>query len=611
MPGFALAWSRSQRMLAFAPLRQDTPQGTPATSPVFAALDSSGSLQLAGSWRADNAPDLTRALGLQSGTPPEAILAAGWHRWKTGLADRLRGPFAFAILEVESNALYVARDFAGVEPLFYTKTLDGLGISSSPGVARSLGDGSDPINLTTVSSFLEGLCLGKDETFYANVARLAPGHWMQISQSGEQIEPYWKVDRVEPRPARDDAAEHFRDLLDRSVAASTAGGDRPGVLLSGGLDSSAILASFAQASDDMTKVPSLSMTFRGNDGWADGKYIDAMREHFAMDHHGLPSEKHDPLANMELYIPALDGPCLGYGLSVSNRLLPMATELGCTSLLNGHGGDEVVSYGAGRLNELAQLGHWRHLWKEAEGAAQLSSMPRWKVFDQYLFHRPERRWLDRQWKRLHRRSAPASEAKTELRSDELLLHHSAGQPPRSLRSNPAHTERDLQVSAIDAPLQVHALETLVLSGRHHGVETRLPFFDRDLLEFSVSLPSDWKLRDGYTRYVLRKAMAGRVPDCVTWRRDKNDFTNDFQIGLIERSPKLRDLVSSSNSDLKGLVNRQWFDHIWSKVTHEGSSIPSADARALWRVAVLAMWLGSDRHANLAPKLQPIGVEGNV
>ncbi len=608
MPGFALTWSRSRRSFAFAPLADET---TLDEGPLFAAIDSPRSLQLAGRWRADNAQDLARTLGLRAGAPIHEVLAAGWCKWQTGLADRLRGPFAVTILEVESNTLYVARDFAGVEPLFYTKIAEGLALSSSPGIARALGDGTDPVDLASVSSFLDGHRTGKTETFYANVARLAPGHWMKLSPSGERVEPYWSVGKVEPRPSRADAAEHFRELLDRSVAASAAESGRPGVLLSGGLDSSAILASFAQHSGDISKLPSLSMTFRGNDGWADGKYIDALRQHFPMDHHDLPSEKHDPLASLDLYLPVLDGPCLGYGLSISNRLLPMAASLGCTSLFNGHGGDEVVSYGAGRLNELALRGHWWRLWREAEGAAHLSSIPQWKVFDKYLFHRPERRWLDRQWKRLRRPAITEPDLQPEVRSDDLLLHHLEEGPPQSLRSDPAHTERDLQISAIDAPLQAHALETLVLCGRHHGLETALPFFDRELVEFSVGLPSDWKLRNGYTRYILRKGMEGRVPDCVTWRRDKNDFTNDFQTGLIERSPQLRDLVSSSNSNLKGLVSPQWFDHIWSKVTQQGSSIPGDDARALWRVALLALWLGSDRRAQLPPKLRPIGVEGDV
>ncbi|MEN7538002.1 asparagine synthetase B family protein [Aurantiacibacter flavus] len=611
MGGFALAWSRSHRSLAFARLDHDAPpSGKPDASPVFAADDKAQSLQLAGIWRADNAQDLIRTLGLREGAPPHEVLAAGWRKWQTGLADRLRGPFAIAILEVASNELYLARDFTGVEPLFYTRTSDGLGMASAPGAARALGDGSAPVNLATIASFLEGVRPDKTSTFYENVTRLAPGHWMTVSPAGERIERYWTPEAVKSLASCDDAGERFQYLFDQSVDYCTAGADRLGILLSGGLDSSAIAGSVMHRRSGGPKVQSLSTTYRATPGWADGKHIDALREYFDMDFHSLPSEAHDPLADLDQYLPVLDGPSLGYGSSASNRLLPMAAGLGCTIALKGHGGDEVVSHGTGRLNELARRGQWRELWIEAEGAARLWSIPRWKVFDRYLFHRPERRWLAAKWQRLRRAPPAHPDLASELLCEELLAHRAGNDPPHAPKFDARHTERDLQLSAIDSPLQAHALETLVLSGRHHGVETAMPFFDRDLLEFSVSLPSDWKLRDGYSRYVLRKAMEGRVPDCITWRRDKNDFTNDFQIGLIERSPRLRDLVASSNSDLKGLIQPQWFDHIWSKVTHQGSAISASDARALWRVAALAMWLGGDRRPASPPLLQTIGVEGD-
>ncbi|RIV89757.1 asparagine synthetase B [Aurantiacibacter xanthus] len=613
MAGFALAWSRSQGALSFARLTSAAPASTATTidDTVFAAADRARGLELAGIWRADNGADLIRELGLPTASRPQDILAAGWSKWSTGLADRLRGPFAIAILQRDTNSLYLARDFMGVEPLFYTRTADGLALSSSPVAARSLADAPGAVRLAAVSSFLAGFPADKTGTYYDNIARLAPGHWMTISPAGERTEPYWTVQAIASRPAPADAGERFRALLDRSVANSASDAEPIGVLLSGGLDSSAISGALMHGRTGGPAVQSLSLTYPGNEGWADGKYIEALRAYFPMEHHSLPSNEHDPLANLESYFPVLDGPSFGYGLSVSNRLLPMAAELGCRSLFHGHGGDEVVSYGTGRLNELAMQGQWRQLWAEAEGAAQLWSMPRWRVLDRYLFHKPQRRWLDRQWKRLHRRAQADSAAELEVQSEALLAHRPAHSAPVAQLSQARHTERDVQETAIASPLQPHALETLVLSGRHHGLQVKLPFFDRDLLEFSVSLPSDWKLRDGYTRYVLRKAIEGRVPDSVTWRRDKNDFTDDFKIGLIERSPHLRDLVSSANGDLQGLVNPQWFGKIWSKVAHDGSSITTSDARALWRVAVLAMWLGSDRRPQAPPRLQPIGVEGNV
>lgn len=560
---------------------------------------SDGRLTILGNWRVDNGPALAQQLGLEPDLAAGAILAAGWSRWGPDLAKRMGGPFAIAIHDRFDKVVYCARDALGVEPMFYARSADSIAFASSPVAARkAVGLRSKPDH-AMIADFLRGEMRSSANTFHMDLFRLPPGHWMLFGPHSEQQARYWSFVDVGTIAGPDDAVAKFSFLLDESVRVCGLDDNALGIMLSGGLDSSAIAGVVDHMRGETRQVQTFSMTYEGMPGWADGPYIDAMRQALDMQHHTLPSYAHDPLADMETIITALDGPCFGYGVSVSNKLLPAARSHGVTTLLHGHGGDEIVSYGTGRLNELARAGRWRDLWRESEGAAELWWQPRWRVFDRYLKHRRERRWIDRQWRRFIPKAPTDPRGSEEPRfldrglAEAFPLPETAALDPAT---RPDHTDRDLQIAALDTPLQAHALETIALTGRHYGLEVTLPFMSRELAEYSLALPSEWKMRNGYTRYILREAMRGRVPDAIVRRRDKNDFTQDFIKGLLSDTEQLRDLANPSNNALAGYVSREWLRDAWRKVEQQGENISTATARGLWQAAVLAMWLAMDRDA---------------
>lgn len=148
-----------------------------------------------------------------------------------------------------------------------------------------------------------------------------------------------------------------------------------------------------------------------------------------------------------------------------------------------------------------------------------------------------------------------------------------------------------------APLQPHSLETLTLIARHTGLDLAMPFYSRELVEFSFSLPSPWKLRDGQTRYILRETMRGRVPAIVADRGDKHHFNDGFVRGVVT-SEAVRDLARPSVNALQGYIDPDWLRKTWLKVEQSGYDVSVPDAFGLWQAAVLAQWLDSDRDACL-------------
>ncbi len=560
----------------------------------FSHRDPETGLCIAGMWRGDNAPQLRAQLGLNDKAGLRDILQSAWTAWDTQLAKHLRGPFGLAVFDPAAKSVYLARDALGVEPLFVARGPAGISASSCPRAARRRAQLASTPDAAMVADFVRGEITSALATFHAGLTRVPPGHWALIGDQDEQSEPFWSLDTIETMPARLDAADTFRDMFAHEI--SKAGGldDRLAVLLSGGLDSSAVAGLIADMRATTCDVVTLSLTYDGNPGWVDRPYIAAMREALEMEHHSLPSQARDPFTNMDELLTAVDGPSFGYGISVSTSLFSYAKERGLKTVMHGHGGDEIVSYGIGRLNELAKIGEWRTLWREAAGASALSGQPRWRVFERYLVHRPKWRWLKAKLKRAKSISA----AQTPITAPDLPPPcPSQDDDPRPIQARPEHTERDIHIAALSNPLQPHALETITLTGRYHGLKIAMPFMSRQLAEFSVSLPASWKLRDGFTRYILREAMRPHVPELVANRRDKNDFTQDFIDGLVS-SPFAREYADPDNRELTQYFNRQWLTENWAKVERDGRKLSTEAARGLWRAAVLGRWLAMDRDAGI-------------
>ncbi|MDT0577031.1 asparagine synthase-related protein [Croceicoccus sp. F390] len=549
-----------------------------------------GTERIGGTVRLDNGRELASTLGLPGNAPVADVLVAGWRAWGHDLAERLRGVFAFALHDPATSEIYLARDVFGVAPLFLARDGGEIVVSHSSRSVRQHCSFSCTMNEAMIADFIKDEVTNKDETFFNEISRLPPGCWLSVTPQGERTERYWSMSAVPRNVEWPDAASRFRELFDQSVARCHVEGDTA-LLLSGGLDSSAILASLSAQQLLRPRSAVFSMTYRQSAGWGDGRHLDALRDAFDLDVHDLASDGHDPLMDIGDHLAALDGPYLSYGHSVSFRLQKAAAAAGFGHVLSGHGGDEIVSYGVGRLNELARQGRWLALWREARGAALLHHRPRWQSALPYLAHVGR---LRKPVQRIGARLLPVADGAGAQQPDlapALAERVGGGRswPPAPHRRSD-HDDRMLQEWALDAPLQAKALEVFAVTSRAVGVHTAMPFYDRDLVELTLSLPSHHKLRDGQTRAIVRQAMAGRLPPSVLQRADKFDFALAFKQGLLKDQDRLRELTGPANRKLDEFANRKRLDAIWAGVERHGANIGIMDAFMLWRAAVLALWL---------------------
>ena len=547
--------------------------------------------------RIDNRAAIADQCGISQEAELEDLLAAGWHRWGTGLATHLRGAFAFVLCDTAQGTLYVARDHFGLAPLFVgNDDSDWIFGQTSQAVRAALGR---PLcdDRTMLADFIAGAYLERERTFFTGVERFPAAHWAVCRGDEQRRERYWSLSAIAREPEPQAPVERFRTLLDRSVSACVRPGETA-LMLSGGLDSSAIAASAAHG--DTAPLDTLSLTYRKTAGWNDDRHLSAVASMTGLDPVEVAGDVHDPLDNMEFWLRAVDGPHLPRGHSVSFQLLQKAAAMGDSIVLSGHGGDEVVSYGFGRLNELAKRGQWWQLWRETRASSQLYGDDRIALFRRYLSHK---RYLRRLIRRLARNVGDPPPVQRGYLSQDAVRDI----PPDRYDFRPAagrldHDERMLHQEALDHALQPGSLEVFALCSHAVGVDTRLPFYDVDLVEHSFSLPSEWKLRDGLSRYILRAAYRGDLPEETLQRRDKFDFTPAFVAGLVAQTEKMLDLTQPATADPWGLVDRRALEDARESLYRNGAAIELGDAFFLWRVAILGLWaqISRDHAPNLSP-----------
>ena len=543
--------------------------------------------------RIDNAVELAAILGLDPDECTDARLAlAAYRRWGQDCPTKLVGEFAFAIWDGEHRRLFCARDQFGVRPFFYHSSSAGFAAGSTAAAVVAAPFVSGEPSETGLADYLAGISIDPQATMYEGVCRLPPAHHLVVRDGAASVKPYWHIGEVTRDDGRD-AGERFAMLFNEAVRCRMTASSAVGVMLSGGLDSSSIAAVAARQRqrDGGPNLPSLSMTFRSEPRWNEQPYIDAVLGRGGLDPIFVPHTEDDLVSALGALLDEQDCPVLAYNGGISRRLYHVAAAAGVDVLLDGHGGDEVVSHGQGRLNELAQAGSWRTLWAEARGIAAIHGHPTWHVVSPYASHN---RWVRAVRARLGgwRRAGVVPDPTADDLVDPSLAARVglAGRKVRARRPRYASdTERDLHVATLVDPGHADAFDVLGNMAATAGVTPSYPFYDRRLVEFCVALPAHAKLRDGQPRRVMRDAMTGILPESVRLRPDKFDFAGQLASQVSATVPLIRDMIDREPG-LSDFLNVPVAKAMLDRVAHGGAVADTADVFGVWRVLVLGLWL---------------------
>ena len=486
------------------------------------------------------------------------VLVHAYEQWGEGFLERLRGMFALALWDGRSRTLIAARDRAGEKPLYWTQTSRGLLLASEvkallvrPEVSREL----DPIAL---DQFLTYEYVLAPRTMLQGVHKLPPAHFLRYRGGQVTVHRYWDAADVALKEWKDeDAAEALRSALQKAVDRQLMADVPLGAFLSGGIDSSSIVALMSKAS--LQPVNSFSI------GFADGTYneLPYAREVAALfkTNHRERTASPDLGEMFERLVVHLDEPFADVSMFPTFSVSELAREH-VKVVLSGDGGDELFGgYDAYQAQALAAKLGWMGDALMPALAGVASALP----------PTGKKKGLVNKVKRF---SAGAATAPADLGHYRWMVYLGARDKARLYREGlrDAIGAADVYAPVRDAlgrfgqddelNRQLYADLSLYLAddilvkvdrmSMATSLETRAPFLDGDLMELAFSMPGHLKIRNGERKWILKQAMRDVLPESIL-NRPKEGFSIPMKNWLRrELQPLMRDLLAPDRVAKRGL-----------------------------------------------------------
>lgn len=440
------------------------------------------------------------------------------------LARRLDGMFAFAVWDERRGRLMIGRDRFGKKPLYYWHSGDVFvfaseikGVLAHPNVPREL-------NPAALPAYLNFGYVPTPHTFFTGIRSLPPGHVLTLGASGEpRIECYWQPELREPmgpskEPSLQAAAVEVRRLLEAAVRRRMIADVPVGAFLSGGIDSSAIVAVMASLTEE--RVATFTMGFDDRDGFDERPYARAVAKRYGTDHHEFVVQPH-AVDLVETLVWHHDQP-FGDSSAVPTYLLNRLTRDHVTVALSGDGGDELFA-GYERFAAALAINRYRAIPLPLRelGRTALARLPaetgRGRIGNVQRFAAVAELGMPDAY--LHWLSFIDEPTRRVLLEDPDPWARAAYAHAWSSSDGAHPLDRLLNLN-----LRTYLLDDLLVKADRmsmaHGLEVRSPFLDADLAAYAMRLPPRLKLRGATLKRVLKRALREDLPPEILRRRKR-------------------------------------------------------------------------------------------
>lgn len=464
----------------------------------------------------------------------EVILAA-YAEWGPACLTRFNGMWAFAIYDSVERTLFIARDRFGVKPLYYLDEGSRFAFGSEIKQLLALQRRVRANQHVVVESLLTYFDGHTDDTFFAGVKSLPQAHYMvyRLATHSYSLHRYYELRAVDPMGSlpMDEATAAFESLLQDSVKLRLRSDVTVGTCLSGGLDSSttsAIAAIQYRASSGrrFTGIHAKSIEQRTDES----DYARRVADHLDLDLHVVEPSTKDFVDTIDEVVYTQEEPFGSPSMFMGWHVFEEAKKRNCKVMLNGQGGDEVL------------LGYERYY------AALLAAAHGWRFLQQIWSQSRNSRLGLREALQYYVYFTNANLRIRRLKARSLLKKHikDAHDFASVRRSAKSYSDvKDLQQFEICTLQLPHLLRYEDRNSMRHSIETRLPFLDYRLVEAAVSLPADYKIRGGWTKYILRRVAEKLLPADVSWRRNKLGFEAPERIWLAAHENGMKKEIAGS------------------------------------------------------------------
>jgi asparagine synthase (glutamine-hydrolysing) len=505
--------------------------------------------------------------------------------------ERLRGMFAFALWDGKAKQLFLARDRVGIKPLYYSLSDNAIVFASEikailvdPAVSRHLAP-------EIIDRFLTFLYVPGEETLLKDICKLAPGHYLLARNGKVEIRQYWDLSFLKPSEplSMEEAESELSNLLAEAVELHMIADVPVGVLLSGGVDSTAVLSCAAERTDK--EISSFTVGF-SDAGFADERpYARLAAETFGSRHHEMTITADDFVAFLPKYVWHMEEPVCeppAVALYYVSKLARDHVKV----LLSGEGGDEAFA-GYDNYRSITWLERLKQVWPAGNGAASwgLSQLNSWAHSARVAKYAPlvNAKFPDYYYSRTSTPYRYSGNGIGQLYASDF--HRSIDkeytvEPLRRLFSKMEHQSVLDQMLYIDTKTWLPD-DLLIKADKMtmaNSLELRVPLLDHRLLEFAASLPSDFKLKGFSLKYIWKKALSKRVPSGIL-KRKKAGFPVPYEFWLRNNlKNQVRDILTDRKTIERGYFQKAAIEKLISANSDFGTY-----SKEVFSLVALELW----------------------
>jgi len=502
------------------------------------------------------------------------VLAKAYIHWGVECFNKFIGFWAVAIYDLEEKTTLLARDRLGKAPLYFIDNKQGFFFSSEINSLLELApEERSQINEESILHFANWLKKDfNNTTFYKNIETFPAASYAWLSDDGSlDIHQYWDIpnERMsESEISIDDAVEQFQFLISEATRVRIRADAPVAVQLSGGMDSSTLLAS---AVDHASSVDAYTVKY-GYGEQDEEPYARMVADRYKdkVNYHVVNPVEQDLLKELPDYTSLMSEPYHSPNQLSSQHIWKRMANSGIRAVIYGGGGDEVFAgygseYYAPYLRQLLSQGNISRFSKEFFGSSEYRG--KFPVVD--CLKMAARMFPVVPRKSTHGRVRFIDQRINPLNDD--LINSSVRTPPNNLFEKLEENMKDWRMNYW---LRIDNQNSMGVP-----VELRSPFLDHRVIEFAFKLPVSYLMRDGWLKWIVRQSMVGKLPAEIVWRKVKMGFPFP-----------LREWLGKNASSFRGMLEHSSCPSVDAKKLFKNfDQLNQVDSEYLWGMISILMW----------------------
>jgi asparagine synthase (glutamine-hydrolysing) len=527
----------------------------------------------------------------------------------------LRGMFAFAIWDRRSRRLFVARDRLGIKPLYYRYDGGMFLFGSEIKAILAHPSAKAEFNQGVLAEYLAFGYIAGQETMFRGIQKLLPGHTLELDERGElKIQQYWDLafaDDADVQP-RSHYVQHYRELLEECVSSHLMSDVPLGVFLSGGLDSSAVAALMTKIRREPIETFSVGY---GEEAYSELPYAREVAAHLGANHHEVPLNREEFFRTLPTLIRHEDEPIV-WPSSVSLYFVARLARERVTVVLTGEGSDETLG------------GYTRYAWtlknsqmNDVYRSLTSGGMRRWvrdaikaSPLPAGVYRRLEHTFLARDgnsWASFYFDNFYSAFSAAE--QQELLapaVKEIAGDAYAGSMRQWESSSGDLLHRLLYTDIKTYLVELLMKQDQMSmaaSIESRVPFLDHKLVEFTAKIPAKFSIKGLAGKQILKSAVEDLLPKSIVFRQ-KMGFPTPWAYWLA--GPQLDDLeqlLLEKRTVQRGLFKAEVVKRLFA----EHRAKHRDHGNRIWRLLNLEIWQRIFIDGEIPSEIEAAGIAGRT